>query len=92
MLGQHANFGVGHNAEWSPSLNTFFPCFGDADPSDLRSGFNSFMPLIEQVSTLLGQKGEADSEGQAAEQQRQEAVEEGSSDSSTTGTHSIIRA
>ena len=89
MLGQHANFGVGHNAAWSPSLNTFFPCFGDADPSDLRSGFNSLMPLIDQVSTLLGQKCEADSKGQAAEQQREEVVEEGSSESSAFRAHSF---
>ncbi|KAK2872072.1 hypothetical protein FQN49_002574 [Arthroderma sp. PD_2] len=60
MLGQHANFGVGHNADWSPSLNTFFPCFGDADPSDLRSGFNSFMPLVKQVASLLGPEHEKD--------------------------------
>ncbi|EFR01472.1 hypothetical protein MGYG_04480 [Nannizzia gypsea CBS 118893] len=89
MLGQHANFGAGHNAKWSPSLNTFFPCFGDADPSDLRSGFNSLIPLIEQVSTLLGQNRENGSEDQVAEQQKEETEDKGCSDSPASSTHSF---
>ncbi|KAM5437236.1 hypothetical protein McanMca71_001153 [Microsporum canis] len=82
MLGQHANFGVGHNADWSPSLNTFFPCFGDADPTDLRSGFNCFMPLIQQVSSLLGHKRERGLANKTVVQQMEEVNE--SNSSSTT--------
>lgn len=58
MLGQHANFRVGHTAEWSPSLNTFFPCCDDPNPSDLRIGFHQFIPLVKQVSLLLGAERE----------------------------------
>jgi hypothetical protein len=53
MLGQHANFGVGHAAGWNPSLNTFFPCRNDPNPADVRAGFYQFMGLVDQVADLL---------------------------------------
>lgn len=54
VLGQHANFRVGHTAEWIPSLNTFFPSCDDPNPSDLRVGFHQFISLVKQVALLLG--------------------------------------
>lgn len=53
VLGQHANFRAGHTAEWIPSLNTFFPCCDDPNPSDLRVGFHQFISLVKQVALLL---------------------------------------
>jgi hypothetical protein len=53
MLGQHASFRVGHAAEWSPSLNTFFPSDESTDPSDVR-GFNKFIDLASGIAVLLG--------------------------------------
>lgn len=53
-LGKHANFGLGHAADWSPSLNTFFPCSDDPSPSDVRLGFNQFVDLTQRVASLLG--------------------------------------
>jgi hypothetical protein len=53
MLGQHASFRVGHAAEWSPSLNTFFPSAESTDPSDVR-GFNKFVDLASGIAVLLG--------------------------------------
>ncbi|KAL1955788.1 hypothetical protein VTO42DRAFT_8108 [Malbranchea cinnamomea] len=54
MLGQHANFGVGHAAEWSPSLNTFFPCRDNPNSSDVRFGFSQFLELANRIAALLG--------------------------------------
>ncbi|PGH12195.1 hypothetical protein AJ80_06815 [Polytolypa hystricis UAMH7299] len=54
-LGKHATFGVGQAADWSPSLNTFFPNFDkDSDPSDMRAGFGQFVGLVNRVAALLG--------------------------------------
>lgn len=60
MLGQHANFRLGYAAEWSPSLNTFFPCRDDPNPSDVRTGFHQFTDLVQQVAVLLGPKDKLD--------------------------------
>ncbi|KAF3480126.1 uncharacterized protein GIQ15_05473 [Arthroderma uncinatum] len=87
-LGKHANLQVGQKADWCPNLKTFFPLLGDADPSDLRSGFDSFMPLVKQVASLLGPEHEKDLKNKALEQGREQTTksgEEGSSNPSTSG-------
>ncbi|KAK2750342.1 hypothetical protein FQN57_003822 [Myotisia sp. PD_48] len=64
QLGLHANFRIGHNANWSPTLKTFFPCPEGADPADLRSGFHRFLVLVKKVAALLGLEHEKDVDNQ----------------------------
>ncbi|WEW55851.1 hypothetical protein PRK78_001284 [Emydomyces testavorans] len=53
MLGQHANFRLGHKAEWIPSLSTFFPSVQIAGPPDVCTGFDQFMELVKRVAFIL---------------------------------------
>lgn len=53
MLGQHANFRLGHTAEWIPSLNTFFPDLDIEDAADMGTGFDQFIELAKRVALVL---------------------------------------
>ncbi|KMU80029.1 hypothetical protein CISG_07979 [Coccidioides immitis RMSCC 3703] len=53
VLGQHANFRLGHTADWVPSLSTFFPDINTPDPSSACTGFDQFMELLKRVSVVL---------------------------------------
>ncbi|KAL2808759.1 hypothetical protein BJX63DRAFT_435812 [Aspergillus granulosus] len=55
LLGSHANLPVGHAANYSPNLATFFP---PKEPStqggDEAKGFWEFIELVKQAAELLG--------------------------------------
>ncbi|EGC43316.1 conserved hypothetical protein [Histoplasma capsulatum var. duboisii H88] len=53
MLGQNGSFRVGETADWSASLNTFFPCLSDEDSADENAGFHQFIGLVNKVAKLL---------------------------------------
>ncbi|OAT07532.1 hypothetical protein BDBG_03582 [Blastomyces gilchristii SLH14081] len=53
MLGQNGSFRVGQTADWSASLNTFFPCLSDEDSTDVNTGFHQFIDLVNKVAKLL---------------------------------------
>lgn len=53
MLGQNGSFRVGETADWSASLNIFFPCLSDEDSADENAGFHQFIGLVNKVAKLL---------------------------------------
>ncbi|PGH00154.1 hypothetical protein GX51_05967 [Blastomyces parvus] len=60
MLGQNGNFRVGQTADWSTSLNTFFPCLSDEDSTDVNAGFHQFIRLVNKVAKLLTPERDSD--------------------------------
>lgn len=57
LLGKHASFGLGHTAEWSPSLNTFFPCPKESKSTNTSAGFTHFIQMVKQIAAILGPEG-----------------------------------
>lgn len=53
MLGQHANFRLGHTAEWVPSLHTFFPNLDIGGTAGMGTGLEQFVELARRVSLVL---------------------------------------
>ncbi|KKZ61977.1 hypothetical protein EMCG_03534 [[Emmonsia] crescens] len=60
MLGQNGSFRVGETADWSASLNNFFPCLSDENPTDVNAGFHQFIDLVNKVAKLLAPEPNSD--------------------------------
>ncbi|GKZ18170.1 hypothetical protein AbraIFM66951_000343 [Aspergillus brasiliensis] len=54
LLGEHANLAIGQAAQYSPSLESFFPARGGAGGSEKSQGFWEFVDMVKQVAELMG--------------------------------------
>ncbi|KAI9371401.1 hypothetical protein BJX61DRAFT_543709 [Aspergillus egyptiacus] len=78
LLGDHANLALGHSANYTPNLLTFFPPKGlSPGLQDGSRGFWEFIDLVKQVAEILGPTGPSsvDTNVQTASHTRLSALE-----------------
>ncbi|KAE8355587.1 hypothetical protein BDV28DRAFT_146037 [Aspergillus coremiiformis] len=54
LMGEQANLSVGHAAQYTPDLDTFFPPKVSSDSDDKSVGFWEFVGLVKLVAEVLG--------------------------------------